>query len=203
VVLVIDTSSARSALALLESPPRPGAGRAGVGVLAEDVFDSGREVDLPRRAAALAAPGRLSAVAVALGPGSFTGLRVGVSYGLGLALGLTLPLLGLGSLEIQASRARTPATGLVEAGRGRVYWLAPGSEQPGQGEPAELPREAPAVGWLRPATAAAVEGAGVRLLTEEELDGFGSAAARLVARAPRLDYGRVALRYMHSFATPG
>src|SRR5262249_61859810 len=78
----------------------------------------GREHELPGRALALANPRRLKAVAVGLGPGSFTGLRVGVSYGVGLAMGLGVPLLGLGSLDLQAARADEPATGLVEAGGG-------------------------------------------------------------------------------------
>src|SRR5205085_5736666 len=96
VVLVIDTSSPCSALALVAD------GRA----LAEDLVEAGRAHDLRRRLRALAEPRRLDAVAVALGPGSFTGLRVGVGFGLGLALGLRVPLLGLGSLDLQAARAR-------------------------------------------------------------------------------------------------
>src|SRR5216117_3537023 len=39
-------------------------------------------------------------VAVATGPGSFTGLRVGVSFGLGLAMGLRIPILALPTLEL-------------------------------------------------------------------------------------------------------
>jgi tRNA threonylcarbamoyladenosine biosynthesis protein TsaB len=89
-VLVIDTSSARSALALVEE------GRAA----AEDVVEAGREHDLRRRVAALLGPTRLSGVAVSLGPGSFTGLRAGVSFGVGLAMGLRVPLWGLDPLLI-------------------------------------------------------------------------------------------------------
>jgi tRNA threonylcarbamoyladenosine biosynthesis protein TsaB len=190
VVLVIDTSSPRSALALV----RDG------GAVAEDVREGGREVDLPRRVRALADPASLAAVVVSLGPGSFTGLRLGVSYGVGLAMGLGVPLRGLGSLELQAARAAGPATALVDAGRGRVYWLEPGGE-PRLGEPAELPAHVPAVGWLRPATAAAVQAAGVRLLAEGEVLGFAAATARLAGRAPELHYDTVRLRYMQSFRT--
>jgi tRNA threonylcarbamoyl adenosine modification protein YeaZ len=187
VVLVIDTSS-RSALALVAD----GAG------LAEDVAERGRGEDLPDRVLRLVEPRRLTAVAVAVGPGSFTGLRVGVSYGVGLAMGLEVPLLGLGSLDLQAARARVPATPLVEAGRGRVHWRT----QDGDtcvGEPELLPRHLPAVGWLRPETAEAVVAAGVRLLPEEELTGFAGAAAALIGGAEKLDYDTVKLRYMHSF----
>jgi tRNA threonylcarbamoyl adenosine modification protein YeaZ len=190
VVLVIDTSSHLSALALLGPDGRP---------LAEDVRPGGRGgEELPVRARALAEPERLSAVTVSLGPGSFTGLRVGVSFGLGLAMGLGVPLQGLGSLELQAARARVPATALVEAGRGRVYWLEPGGE-PRLGEPGELPAALPAVGWLREATAEAVRAAGVRLVAGAEVAGFAEAASALAGSVEQLGYDTVRLRYMQSF----
>ena len=187
-VLVIDTSSARSALAMLED----------ASVVGEQTWESGREEDLSGRVTALADPRRLTAVAVALGPGSFTGLRLGVSYGVGLAMGRGIPLLGLGTLEIQVARARERAVGLADAGRNRVYWLRPGG-MVGHGEASELPRDVPAVGWLRYSTAELVRGEGVRLLTEEEVDTFGTAAGKLVGGAPSLGYDTVELRYMHSF----
>jgi hypothetical protein len=122
---------------------------------------------------------------------------VGVSYAIGLAMGRGVPLLELGSLELQAARARVPATALVEAGRGRLYWRAPGGE-PVLGGPSDLPRTLPAVGWLRPETAEAVHAAGVALLGEEELHGFAAAASRVLGDAKRVDYDNVKLRYMDS-----
>ena len=187
---MIDTSSPRSALALVIDG-RPST---------EDILLGGREHDLPRRALALADPRDLRAVAVSLGPGSFTGLRVGVSYGVGLAMGLGIPLLGLGSLELQAARSDEPVTALVEAGRGRLYWQAP-DEEPRLGDLAELPRRLPAVGWLGPATAEAARAAGVRLLAEEELKGFAQAAAGCLGSAEELDYDTVELKYMQSVRT--
>jgi len=185
-VLVIDTSSPFAALALVR----------GGEAVAEDVAPGGREHDLPGRVLALVEPRRLTAVVVATGPGSFTGLRVGVSYGVGLAMGLEVPLLGLGSLDLQRARAGAPATPLVEAGRGRVYWGPPDGGEPRLGDPAELPRDVPALGWLRPETADAVRAAGVRLLEAQEVASFAAAAATLVETADRLGYDTVKLKYM-------
>lgn len=42
---------------------------------------------------------RLSAVAVSKGPGSYTGLRIGVSFAKGICYGLGIPLIGIGSLD--------------------------------------------------------------------------------------------------------
>lgn len=44
-------------------------------------------------------PDELDAVAVGMGPGSYTGLRIGVSFAKGLCYGLQIPLLAIGSLD--------------------------------------------------------------------------------------------------------
>ncbi len=67
----------------------------------------------------------ISAVAVATGPGSYTGLRIGVSFAKGLAAARNLPLVGMTTLDIIAKGQPqyTSGTGLiavVQAGRGRV-----------------------------------------------------------------------------------
>lgn len=50
-------------------------------------------------------PEELDAVAVSMGPGSYTGLRIGVSMAKGLCYALNIPLIGVGSLEALAQVA--------------------------------------------------------------------------------------------------
>ena len=67
-------------------------------------------------------PSALQAVAVATGPGSFTGLRVGLSIAKGLALALDLPILGVPTLDASAyahSNQALPVRAVLPAGRGR------------------------------------------------------------------------------------
>lgn len=51
-------------------------------------------------------PDELDAVAVGKGPGSYTGLRIGVSFAKGLCYGLRIPLLAVGSLDALVEVAR-------------------------------------------------------------------------------------------------
>jgi tRNA threonylcarbamoyladenosine biosynthesis protein TsaB len=68
-------------------------------------------------------PGDLTAVAAARGPGSFTGLRVGLAVAQGLALARQIPMYGIGSLALLAHGLAGwdgPVRAVLEAGRGRV-----------------------------------------------------------------------------------
>lgn len=190
-ILVIDTSSYRSALALV----RPDGS-----VAREEIHLSGPAFDLPARFRAMARDQMLTKVAVAVGPGSFTGLRVGVSFGLGLAMGLAIPIVALRTLHLQAARTDHPVVAVAEAGRGRVYHLAPGSD-PGLGEPGDLPRNLPVVGWLRPATEAGLLAAGLRFVPETELRSLGAAASHLLRSSSEVAYGSLRLEYMQSFSS--
>ena len=180
-LLAIDTSSARSGLALVD----------GDRVIAESVRPAGREFDVAAEVERLVPDLRaLSGVLVALGPGSFTGLRQGIAFGVGLAMSLGVPLFGVGTLELAAARAREPAVAVSEAGRGRVYFQTPDGRR-GVAEAAAVPREWPAIGWLRTE--------GLEMLPEARQRSFGEAviAARKLAKA--VGYGTVKPDYMRQF----
>jgi tRNA threonylcarbamoyladenosine biosynthesis protein TsaB len=65
----------------------------------------------------------LSAIAVATGPGSFTGLRIGLSVAKGLAEVCNVPILGVPTLDILAfahAEQRRPIWAVIQAGRKRL-----------------------------------------------------------------------------------
>jgi tRNA threonylcarbamoyladenosine biosynthesis protein TsaB len=66
----------------------------------------------------------LDGIAVSIGPGSFTGLRIGLSTAKGLCFANTLPLTAVPTLEAMASRmcfARYPVCPLLDARKQEVY----------------------------------------------------------------------------------
>jgi len=68
-------------------------------------------VDEALGAAGVSASG-LASIRVGLGPGSFTGLRIGLSFAKGLASALRIPLSGVGSFEGMAASALSGSRGL-------------------------------------------------------------------------------------------
>lgn len=64
--------------------------------------------------------GDLDGIIVVNGPGSFTGVRVGVSAAKGLAQGADIPVIALSRLEILARKSRVPSAAL-DAHRGESY----------------------------------------------------------------------------------
>jgi len=187
VILVIDTSSAINALAILD------------GGSPQQVFLPARSPDLVDRMRSMATAQSLTRVAVATGPGSFTGVRMGVSFALGLATGLRVPIVPLPTLQLQAARSDRPVLAVSEAGRGRLYFLEPGGRQ-ALAELGDLPLDWPVVGWLQPSTQAALQELGHRFQPDSGLRPFVEAAAEVLKTARDVPYGSLKLEYMQSFA---
>jgi len=124
--LAIDTSGIEQALTLLDGS-RP--------VARVDWVRSRDDPPLLVRLQALmreggAHPDDLEAVAAGRGPGSFTGLRVGLSIAAGIAYARHLPLYLLDSLPMLARRSRQEAAmvALRDAGHGEIYAWRKGDE---------------------------------------------------------------------------
>jgi len=70
-------------------------------------------------------PSDLSAIAVSKGPGSYTGLRIGVSFAKAMSYGLNIPLISVGTLEALANAAskkhNTLICPMIDARRMEVY----------------------------------------------------------------------------------
>ncbi len=117
----------------------------------------------------------LAAVAVANGPGSYTGLRIGLGFAKGLAAANHVKLIGVPTLDIVAAAqpfSQEPLLVVIEAGRTRIWsgtyrwqagkgWQSDG--QPQNGEWAELldGQDEPAVfaGEIAPGPAKAIKAA--------------------------------------------
>jgi tRNA threonylcarbamoyladenosine biosynthesis protein TsaB len=73
----------------------------------------------------------LAAIAVGVGPGNFTGVRISVAAARGLALGLEIPAIGVTRLEALAHGLPRPLTVIEDARRGEVYVQSFGSDGAG------------------------------------------------------------------------
>jgi tRNA threonylcarbamoyladenosine biosynthesis protein TsaB len=118
-LLAVDTSTAQMGLALYD----------GAQVIAEYAWRSGHRhtVELAPATAELLSRCALTitdvnALGIALGPGSFTSLRVGLAFVKGLALSRRIPLIGIPTLDIMANAqpvSKFPLAVAIQAGRGR------------------------------------------------------------------------------------
>ena len=85
----------------------------------------------------------LTRLAVTVGPGSFTGIRVGVAAARGLALALDLPLTGITTLEALAAETRAaqpdrPVLAALDARRGEIYAQVFGTSGEAEGPPVAM-----------------------------------------------------------------
>ncbi len=69
----------------------------------------------------------LSAIGVVIGPGSFTGIRLGIAYAKGLAMGLDIPVVGISAFDLYLAAA-PDAFVAIESGRGDFFVGANGLE---------------------------------------------------------------------------
>jgi tRNA threonylcarbamoyladenosine biosynthesis protein TsaB len=117
-LLAIDTAAPRLALALLRHDL--------VETLVEDMATGQAERLFPALAELLTRTGTsysdITRIAVTTGPGSFTGLRIGLSAARGLGLALNIPVLGVPSLLALSLGAQCDALAvLLDARRSEAY----------------------------------------------------------------------------------
>ncbi len=152
-VVVVDTSTPAVTAALAEVSSD------GVTVLAERATVDGRahgEILAPQLAACLTTAGvtmsQVGAVVAGVGPGPFTGLRVGLVTAASIAQSLGVPAYGVVSLDGLGAAAPTPEPTLVatDARRKEIYWAVylDGGRltDPAVGRPADVVAGLPAEG---------------------------------------------------------
>lgn len=119
IVLAIDTAAPRLQLALLLADGR-------VDVSVDEIATGHAELIFGRIGALLernsVGYGELQRVASTTGPGSFTGLRIGLSAARGLGLARSIPVIGVPSLLSLSLSAQGASTVLLDARRGEAYF---------------------------------------------------------------------------------
>jgi len=115
-ILAIDTSTDRTSIAIVK------AGKVLIEIHHDDPLAHG-EV-LPKLVQqALGVEGQIDLVAIGMGPGPFTGLRVGIAFGQSFALGRNIPWVGTSSLDAIAEGAgKEEFIVAIDARRKELFW---------------------------------------------------------------------------------
>lgn len=152
--------------------------------------------------------GALDRVVVTVGPGAFTGLRVGVATALGYALARGAPVVAISSLAARAAGvAGDRVLAVLDARKGRVYaglFDCSGEVPVPLGDEVDLPPEAvwPARPFLAVGEGAVVLRAAVEAAGGTVAEGADASPVRALARlgarpeAVAVDAGEIALRYL-------
>ena len=164
--LVIETATAACSVALIDGDR--------VVARAHELVGRGHAERLVPMIAELPGGGRAGRILVDCGPGSFTGIRVGIAAARGLALGWGVPVSGYSSLALVAAAAFAARPGLdrvaavIEGGHGEVFMQAFHTT-------------------LLPLVDLASLAPGAALARLDGMPAFGSGVARLLQIEPALD----------------
>ena len=146
-ILGLDTATADTAVALW-APGGPEVERRDEPPLGARPAHALRLLPLVEEVLAGAGAGweQIERIAVGVGPGSFTGLRLGIATARGLAQARALPVVGVSSLAALADGGDA-ALAVIDARRGEVFAAAPGVFGPAAWDPNELAARIQP-GWL-------------------------------------------------------
>jgi tRNA threonylcarbamoyladenosine biosynthesis protein TsaB len=210
-VLCIDTATRRGSIALA----------AAGGIIASELPEPGAHArDLLARIDTLIGQlggGRedLAGIVVVVGPGSFTGVRVGMATAKGIGYSLDIPVVGISTLEAMAMASvpvLAPSVGQVcpaiEAGRGEVYaslFAVNGGRVERRGPDrawkpgdlaAELPHGAVLIGDGAPLVNAAAGGGYAAIESPALAPAMAAAASRLIPPGGRYAAGGLGPNYV-------
>ena len=129
----------------------------------------------------------LTAVAVSVGPGGFTSLRVGVAHALGIALARNVPVIPVSSLAARAALAEGRVLALLDGRKQKAYAAFHVDGQDVSGE-RDLP-PAEAIALASGAFVAVGEGA---LVWRAEIEAAGGAVVEDAGRSPARALARIA-----------
>ena len=202
-VLAIDCATPALSLALFEGALEDAACLA---TFHQEIGRGHAEALLPA-IAALPEGGRCDRILVDLGPGSFTGVRVGIAAATGLGFAWGIPVQGYGCLDLVAAMAherfgtQEPFAVVMVGGHGELFWSVPAAPSGADAAPAQV-RSTPIAQLAAMLDVNRIVGSGAHALVDAR-GGRGEAIPLLPdARAlpllpagqrnrpPRPDYGR-------------